>query len=123
MLTQSLLLAAFVGALFLLLVTSLRAAYVNALSPDPLSAAAATSYLSWFIPAMALQFPMVVMGAALRMMSVPPDAPQTLNVQAPARPAATEARPPAFRPEELDERPALKKDKTAGRALPAAQNA
>jgi len=36
-----------------------------------------------------------VMGAALRMMSVPPDAPQTLNVQAPARPAATEARAPA----------------------------
>jgi cell division protein FtsI (penicillin-binding protein 3) len=36
-----------------------------------------------------------VMGAALRMLSVPPDAPQTLNVQAPARPAATEARAPA----------------------------
>ena len=36
-----------------------------------------------------------VMGAALRMMSVPPDAPQTLNVQAPARPAATEARAPS----------------------------
>ncbi len=33
-----------------------------------------------------------VMGAALRMMSVPPDAPQTLEVKAPARPAATEAR-------------------------------
>ncbi len=36
-----------------------------------------------------------VMGAALRMMSVPPDAPQTLNVQAPTRPATTEARAPA----------------------------
>ena len=36
-----------------------------------------------------------VMGAALRMLSVTPDAPQTLNVQAPARPAATEARAPA----------------------------
>ena len=33
-----------------------------------------------------------VMGAALRMLSVPPDAPQTLNVQAPARPGRTEAR-------------------------------
>ena len=33
-----------------------------------------------------------VMGAALRMYSIPPDAPQTLNVQAPAHPAATEAR-------------------------------
>lgn len=36
-----------------------------------------------------------VMGAALRMLSVPPDAPQTLNVQAPARPVAAEARAPA----------------------------
>ena len=65
-LTQSLLLAAFIGALFLIVVTAGHDAYVNSLSPDPVSAAAATSYLSWFIPAMALQFPMVVMGAALR---------------------------------------------------------
>src|SRR5688500_3493289 len=65
-LTQSLLLAAFIGAVFLIVVTAGHNAYVNSLSPDPLSAAAATSYLSWFIPAMALQFPMVVMGAALR---------------------------------------------------------
>jgi cell division protein FtsI (penicillin-binding protein 3) len=33
-----------------------------------------------------------VMGAALRMMSVPPDAPQTLNVQGPARPGAAQVR-------------------------------
>lgn len=65
-LTQSLLLAAFIGALFLILVTALRESYVNSLSPDPVSAEAASSYLSWFIPAMALQFPMVVMAAALR---------------------------------------------------------
>ena len=65
-LTQSLLLAAFIGAVFLILVTALRATYVNSLSPDPVSAAAANAYLSWFIPAMALQFPMVVMAAALR---------------------------------------------------------
>ena len=65
-LTQSLLLAVFIGAAFMFGVTALRDLYVNALSPDPVSAAAATSYLSWFIPAMALQFPMVVMGAALR---------------------------------------------------------
>jgi putative MATE family efflux protein len=65
-LTQSLLLAAFIGAVFLIVVTALRETYVNALSPDPVSAGAAISYLSWFIPAMALQFPMVVMAAALR---------------------------------------------------------
>src|SRR4029453_1643146 len=65
-LTQSLLLAVFIGAIFMIGVTALRDRYVNALSPDPVSAAAATAYLSWFVPAMALQFPMVVMGAALR---------------------------------------------------------
>ncbi len=65
-LTQSLLLAAFIGVVFLIVVTALRDAYVNTLSPDPVSGARAIEYLSWFIPAMALQFPMVVMGAALR---------------------------------------------------------
>jgi putative MATE family efflux protein len=65
-LTQSLLLSVFIGALFLITVTALREPYVGSLSPDPLSAAAANGYLSWFIPAMALQFPMIVMAAALR---------------------------------------------------------
>ena len=65
-LTQSLLLSAFIGAVFLILLTALRGTYVGALSPDAMSAAAANGYLSWFIPAMALQFPMVVMAAALR---------------------------------------------------------
>ena len=65
-LTQSLLFAVFVGALFFTTVTALRETYVSSLSPDATSAAAASSYLSWFVPAMALQFPMVVMGAALR---------------------------------------------------------
>ena len=65
-LTQSLLLAAFIGALFVIIVTFLRDTYVTSLSPDPISASAAAAYLSWFIPAMALQFPMVVMSAALR---------------------------------------------------------
>ena len=65
-LTQSLLLALFIGALFLIIVTALRESYVRSLSPDSVSAEAAFAYLSWFIPAMALQFPMVVMAAALR---------------------------------------------------------
>ena len=65
-LTQSLLLAVFIGALFLIIVTALRESYVRSLSPDSVSAAAAIAYLSWFISAMALQFPMVVMAAALR---------------------------------------------------------
>ena len=65
-LTQSLLLAGVIGAVFLTVVTVLRDTYVSALSPDPVSGRRAIEYLSWFIPAMALQFPMVVMAAALR---------------------------------------------------------
>jgi putative MATE family efflux protein len=65
-LTQSLLLSATIGVIFLVVVVALRAMYVNALSPDPVSGRRALEYLSWFVPAMALQFPMVVMGAALR---------------------------------------------------------
>ena len=65
-LTQSILLSVFIGALFLIMAMALRGWYVTSLSPDAVSAAAATDYLSWFIPAMALQFPMVVMAAALR---------------------------------------------------------
>ncbi len=65
-LNQSLLLSASIGVVFLTFVTTLRATYVNALSPDPVSARSANDYLSWFIPAMGLQFPMVVMAAALR---------------------------------------------------------
>jgi putative MATE family efflux protein len=65
-LNQAVLLSAFIGVVFLVLVTALRATYVNALSPDATSALRANEYLWWFIPAMALQFPMVVMAAALR---------------------------------------------------------
>ncbi len=65
-LMQSLLLAILIGVVFLIALTASRAAYVNSLSPDALSGRQALEYLSWFIPAMALQFPMVVMAAALR---------------------------------------------------------
>ena len=65
-LSQSVLLGAIIGLIFLIVVTALRTTYVSLLSPDPVSAAAANDYLYWFIPAMALQFPMVVMAAALR---------------------------------------------------------
>ena len=66
LLNQAVLLAAVIGIAFFLLVTALRVTYVNALSPDQTSAMRANEYLSWFVPAMALQFPMVVMAAALR---------------------------------------------------------
>ena len=38
----------------------------NAMSADPNTAKLATQYLTWFIPAMALQFALVAMGSALR---------------------------------------------------------
>ena len=65
-LNQSLLLSASIGVAFLIIVTALRDVYVNALSSDGSTAQSAKDYLSWFVPAMALQFPMVVMAAALR---------------------------------------------------------
>ena len=63
---QSLVLSVLIGALFLLTALALRLTYVNTLSADAATAARATEYLAWFIPAMALQFWMVTMGAALR---------------------------------------------------------
>lgn len=65
-LNQSLLLAATIGLIFFVTVTATRTAYVHMLSPDPMTAQQSDAYLSWFVPAMSLQFPMVVMGAALR---------------------------------------------------------
>jgi putative MATE family efflux protein len=63
---QSLVLSTVVAAIFLVIAMALRLSYVNTLSADTQTATLGASYLLWFIPAMALQFPMVVMGAALR---------------------------------------------------------
>jgi putative MATE family efflux protein len=54
------------GALFLIVAMMLRLPYSRALSADEQTSALAADYLLWFIPAMALQFGMVAMGAALR---------------------------------------------------------
>ena len=45
---------------------ALRTEYAQRLSADAETAALAGDYLLWFIPAMALQFGLVAMGAALR---------------------------------------------------------
>ena len=63
---QSQLLAFVVGGLFLVIATLLRDDYVNQLSADAETTALAHDFLKWFIPAMALQFPLVSMGSALR---------------------------------------------------------
>jgi putative MATE family efflux protein len=45
---------------------ALRIPYSDGLTADEATAREAASYLLWFLPAMGLQFPMAVMGAALR---------------------------------------------------------
>jgi putative MATE family efflux protein len=63
---QSQVLSVLVGLIFFVSAMLLRGAYASALSADSHTAALAREYLTWFIPAMALQFAMVAMGSALR---------------------------------------------------------
>jgi putative MATE family efflux protein len=63
---QSQVLAMVIGFAFLVIGLALRWPYANAMSADARTASLAAEYLLWFIPAMALQFAMVAMGAALR---------------------------------------------------------
>ena len=63
---QSQILSVGVGGLFLAVALALRTWYATALSADAATAAMAADYLLWFIPAMALQFAIVAMAAALR---------------------------------------------------------
>jgi putative MATE family efflux protein len=63
---QSQVLSALVGGVFFALAMVFRGAYARALSADPETAALAADYLLWFVPAMALQFGLVAMTAALR---------------------------------------------------------
>lgn len=66
MFNQAQVLSAITGVLFLVVGLILRPAYARAMSADAITATLAGEYLLWFIPAMALQFAMVAMGAALR---------------------------------------------------------
>jgi putative MATE family efflux protein len=63
---QSQVLSMVAGALFLAAGMAFRWPYSSTLGADAQTAALAADYLLWFIPAMALQFAMVAMGAALR---------------------------------------------------------
>ena len=63
---QSQVLSVVVGVVFLILGMMVRIPYVSALGADARTATMASNYLLWYIPAMALQFGMVAMGAALR---------------------------------------------------------
>jgi len=63
---QSQVLSLVVGVAFLVVGMLLRGAYASELAADAATAAMARDYLTWFIPAMALQFLIVTMGATLR---------------------------------------------------------
>jgi putative MATE family efflux protein len=63
---QSQVLSIVVGLGFLVVAMLLRGAYASTLGADSRTAEMARDYLTWFIPAMALQFAMVAMGSALR---------------------------------------------------------
>lgn len=59
-------LSIFAGLVFLIAGMAVREPYTRALAADAPTAALASEYLLWFIPAMALQFGLVAMGSALR---------------------------------------------------------
>jgi len=63
---QAQVLGVLAGALFLVLATVLSPLYARSMSADPATAELASAYMRWFIPAMALQFVLVGMSAALR---------------------------------------------------------
>ncbi|HJQ20056.1 MAG TPA: MATE family efflux transporter [Gemmatimonadaceae bacterium] len=63
---QSQVLAMVVGVLFLIVGMAFRTTYTRAMGADGMTAQRSGEYLLWYIPAMALQFAMVAMGAALR---------------------------------------------------------
>jgi len=63
---QSIALSLVVGLLVGLVVFAAMGPYTNSLSADATTATLARSYLAWFIPALALQFPLVSLGSALR---------------------------------------------------------
>jgi putative MATE family efflux protein len=63
---QSQVLAMVAGVVFLVGGLALRTRYSAAMGADAVTAQLADEYLLWFIPAMALQFALVAMGAALR---------------------------------------------------------
>jgi Na+-driven multidrug efflux pump len=63
---QALVLSSLVGLGFGVLAFFARHAYSRALAADAATAGFGVDYLTWFAPALALQFPLIAMGAALR---------------------------------------------------------
>ncbi|MEY2498606.1 MAG: hypothetical protein QOD12_2162 [Verrucomicrobiota bacterium] len=79
---QSFVMSILVGLAFSLCAFLLRDWYGKSVSADATTAALTKSYLSWFIPALMLQFPLVALGSALRATGIvkPAVAVQVLSV-------------------------------------------
>jgi putative MATE family efflux protein len=63
---QALVMSSLTGLAFGVIAFALRGAYSRRLAADAATAALGIDYLDWFVPALALQFTLVAMGAALR---------------------------------------------------------
>jgi len=63
---QSQVLSVLSGVVFFAVAMTARGAYAGGLAADATTAGLAKDYLTWFIPAMSMQFALVAMGAALR---------------------------------------------------------
>jgi len=63
---QSLVLSSVVGVVFFAIIFAARGLYTEGLSADANTSRIALDYLRWFLPALALQFGVVTMGAGLR---------------------------------------------------------
>lgn len=63
---QAFVLSSLVGLVFGIVAFSLRGVYAQALAADAATAEAGIRYLTWFIPALVLQFAMIALSSALR---------------------------------------------------------
>lgn len=63
---QAFLLSSYVGVAFGVIAFALRGVYARALAADAATAEEAIRYLTWFIPALTLQFGLIALGATLR---------------------------------------------------------
>jgi len=63
---QALVLSTLTGLAFGIVAFALRSAYCGWLAADAVTAGLGVQYLTWFVPALVMQFPLVALGAALR---------------------------------------------------------
>jgi putative MATE family efflux protein len=63
---QALVLSVLVGLVFCVVVFAARRGYARSLAADARTADLGIQYLTWFVPALFLQFPLVILSAALR---------------------------------------------------------